>query len=271
MEIEKKITAVKNRLKPLKKVVVAFSGGKDSFFLLKIAVETLGKNNVTAFFVQTDLLCKNDNKRVDYFAKLLDFDLIRITIDVTGEKKIMSNPIDRCYYCKTKIFSTLREEAAKRKTDNLLDGTTYSDLDEYRPGLKAIEELKILSPLRDAKITSEEVVAWLTKIPGIQDYFLTSSTCLATRFPYNYPLTKDILEKFAAIETYFVDTGIYPVKIRFIQDGIRIETEEKNFGRVLEKKDEIIRLCKEKELKFITLDIEGLKSGAWDPVARGTD
>lgn len=270
MEFKKKIEIVKSKLRSLKKAAVAFSGGKDSFFLLKIAVETLGKGNVIAFFVETDLLCKNDKKRVDYFSKLLDFNLKKITIDITGEKKIMSNPVDRCYYCKTRIFSTLKKEAAEMAVENVLDGTTYSDLDEYRPGLKAIEELKILSPLKDAKITSEEVVAFLEGIPGIEEYFLTSSTCLATRFPYNYPLTKDILKKFAEIETYFVDIGIYPVKVRFIEDGIRIETKEKHFNKVLTKKDEIIRLCKEKGLKFITLDIEGLKSGAWDPAARGS-
>ena len=265
MEFKEKLDDLKNRVRALKKVVVAFSGGKDSFFLLKIAVETLGKQNVIAFFVETDLLCKNDKKRVEYFCKLLDFNLKRISIDVTGENRIMSNPVDRCYFCKTKIFSTLKREAAKMGIDNVVDGTTCSDLDEYRPGLKAIEELKILSPLKEANITSGEVVAFLAGIPGIEDYFLTSSTCLATRFPYNYTLTKDILKTFAEVETYFVDSGIYPVKIRFIEDGIRIETEEKHFAEVLKKKKEIINLCKEKGLKFITLDIEGLKSGAWDP------
>lgn len=265
MEFLKKYDNLKNYIKILKKVVVAFSGGKDSFFLLKLAVETIGKENVIAFFVETDLLCANDKKRVDYFGKLLDFNLKSISIDVTGEERIMSNPVDRCYFCKTKIFSTLKGEAAKMGIDKVLDGTTYSDLDEYRPGLKAIEELKILSPLKEANITSAEVVAFLANIPGIEEYFLTSSTCLATRFPYNYPLTKDILKTFAAIETYFVESGIYPVKIRFIEEGIRIETTEKHFAQILKKKMEIINLCKEKGLKFITLDIEGLKSGAWDP------
>jgi uncharacterized protein len=89
---------------------------------------------------------------------------------------------------------------------------------------------------------------------------------LATRFPYDYRLTKDILKKFADLEVYFVEAGIYPVKIRFIEAGIRIETEEKNFEKVLEKKNEIVDICKKKGLKFITLDIEGLKSGAWDPI-----
>ena len=103
MEFTKKIEKVKDNLKQLKKVVVAFSGGKDSFFLLKLAVETLGKANVIAFYVRTDLLCENDEKRVDYFTKRLDFNLKRIFIDVTGEEKIMSNPVDRCYFCKTKI------------------------------------------------------------------------------------------------------------------------------------------------------------------------
>ncbi len=264
MKFEEKIEIVKGNLKTLKKVAIAFSGGKDSFLLLKIAVETLGKDNVTAFFVKSDLLTKNDQKRVDYFKKLLDFNLKKIFLDIGKEKNIVSNPVDRCYHCKRKIFQVLKDESTHLKIKYVLDGTTYSDLGEYRPGLNALEELQILSPLKDAGITSEEVVTFLEHSHNIEDYFLTSSTCLATRFPYNHPLKKDTLKKFAEIETYFVDSGIYPVRIRYIEDGIRIETEKKNFAKVIEKKEEMVLFCKEKGIKFVTLDLEGLKSGVWD-------
>ncbi len=268
MTINDKIDELKRNLLPMKKAAVAFSGGKDSFFLLQVAVQTLGRENVTAFFVQTDLLGDNDRKRVAYFSNLLDFRLSRLSLDITGEEKIMTNPVDRCYHCKKKIFSTIKNAAEKMMIENVLDGTTYSDLTEYRPGLRAIEELKIRSPLKDAQITSGEVSALLHELHGIEDYFLTSSTCLATRFPYDHPLSVAELRKFAEIESYFVGIGVYPVKVRFMPDGIRIETAEKNFIKVLDRKQEILALCGRLGFKFIALDLAGIRSGCWDPVRK---
>ncbi len=261
---QEKITRLTQRLKDLKKVAVAFSGGKDSYFLLKMAVDTLGKENAVAFFVKTRLITPNDEKRVDYFTQKLDFNLERLFIDVTNEPVVMKNPKDRCYHCKLKIFKTLQQEAATRGIGTLLDGSTHSDLDEYRPGRKAIEELGVVSPLEEAGITSAEIVAHLRDAWKVEHFFTTSSTCLATRFPYDFTLTEEILQAFSDIETYFVDSGIYPVKIRYIRDGIRIETPAANFPRILENKKNILDFCQKRGMKFVTLDIEGLKSGVWD-------
>ena len=263
-EFERKINNVKAALKPLKKVLVAFSGGKDSFFLLKIALETLGRENVLAIFIKTGFSTKNDQKRVDYFTRQLDFHPQRVEIDICGEQNIMGNPRERCYFCKKKIFATIKEKALETGIKTVLDGTTYSDLSEYRPGLKALEELSILSPLRDARISSPEIVAYLKEIMGIREYFLTSSTCLATRFPYDMNLDKNLLIIFDHLEEYFVDMGIYPVKIRYIPEGIRIETPPRHFQKIQANRDKIISFGKTKGLKFITLDLEGIKSGVWD-------
>lgn len=262
--IENKIEMVKARIKPLEKAVVGFSGGKDSFFLLKNAVETLGKDNVKAFFVKTPFSTGNDEKRVDYFCDKLDFHLHRMFINVTEEHKIMGNPKDRCYFCKTKIFGTLKQEAARLGIHYILDGTTFSDLDEYRPGLKALEELEIVSPLQEAEISSGEIIEYLEKELNIKKYYLTSSTCLATRFPYDFRLNETLLKHFDELESYFVEMDIYPVKIRYIKEGIRIETPADCFQKVLENRGEIVAFCKERDFKFVTLDLEGIKSGVWD-------
>jgi uncharacterized protein len=261
---EKKIEGVKEKLRALKRVLVAFSGGKDSFLLLKTAVETLGKENVTACHVKTGFSSKNDQKRINYFSQQLDFQLQVIEIDLSREKFIMSNPRERCYFCKKKIFSALKKKAQESGIETVLDGTTYSDLSEYRPGLKALEELNILSLLQDAGLTSAEIAAYLKKNAGTEDYFLTSSTCLATRFPYDVQLNDRLLNIFDELEEYFVNMGIYPVKIRYIPEGIRIETPSRHFREVLENRDEIIDFCKKTGLKFVTLDLEGIKSGVWD-------
>lgn len=262
--MKQKIEQVKKQLQSLGRAAVAFSGGKDSFFLLKLAVETLGKDKVTALNVSSGFSTQNDQRRVAYFSERLDFNMERLDIDITSEETVMNNSKDRCYHCKKKIFSTLKAEAAKRGITAVLDGTTFSDLDEYRPGLKAIDELHIISPLRDAQISSAEIVAHLKSTADIDEYFLTSSTCLATRFPYDFQLNPEILETFDTLETLLVNMGIYPVKVRYIPDGIRIETAPLNFARVLENKKKILLICKKKGLKFITLDIEGIKTGVWD-------
>jgi uncharacterized protein len=245
-------------------VVVAFSGGKDSFFLLKIAIDTLGKENVMAFNVRTGFSSKNDARRVDYFCRLLEFTLQRLEIDITSEEKVMLNPKDRCYFCKKKIFSTLKTEAKQLGIETVVDGTTCSDLNEYRPGMKAIEELGIVSPLLEAGITSTEIVSYLRETLKVEGYYLTSSACLATRFPYDTRLDENLLRRFDEIEAFFVGQGIYPVKVRYIPDGIRIETPTPNFPRILENREKILEFSKKQGMKFITLDIEGIKSGAWD-------
>ena len=263
-EINEKIERVKERLRALGNVIVAFSGGKDSFFLLKIALETLGKENTIAFNVRSIFSTQNDARRIDYFCRLLDFNLHRLAINITDEEKIMANPKDRCYFCKKKIFTTLKSEAKKLGISNVLDGTTYSDLNEYRPGMKAIEELGIFSPLLEAGINSTEIISSLRESLHVDEYYLTSSACLATRFPYNFPLDENLLKRFDEIEAYFVAQGIYPIKVRYIPDGIRMETPVKNFPSILETREKILEFCKKQDMKFVTLDIEGIKTGVWD-------
>lgn len=261
---EEKIEELQRKLKAFKRVLVAFSGGKDSFFLLKTAVETLGKENVAACHVKTGFSSKNDQKRMNYFSQQLDFQPEEIEIDLFQEKFIMSNPRERCYFCKKKIFSALKEKAQQLGIEAVLDGTTYSDLSEYRPGLKALEELNIVSLLQEVRFTSAEIADYLKKNAGIEDYFLTSSTCLATRFPYDMQLKEPLLNVFDDLEAYFVNLGIYPVKIRFIPEGVRIETPPRHFREILETRDKIIDFCKKRGIKFVTLDLEGIKSGVWD-------
>jgi uncharacterized protein len=184
-------------------------------------------------------------------------------MDFKSIRKIWSNPRDRCYHCKKLVFSLIQDQARKDGIDVLFDGTSFSDLTEYRPGLKAIEELRVLSPLRDAGITSEDIEKILTR-SGLDPYYVTSSTCLATRFPYDMKLSESMINQFDEIEAFLVGLGVFPVRARYIPEGIRIETVEEHFGKILTSKGVLIELCESMDLKFITLDLGGLKSGVWD-------
>ncbi len=261
--LDKKIEDLKIILRKLNKVVVAFSGGKDSFFLMKIALETLGKENVKIIFINSDFISENDKKRIDYFEEKYDLDIIVLDIKVLDNQKIIKNPKDRCYFCKSFIFDNIIDKGKEFGIDKVLDGTTLSDMDEFRPGLKALEELQILSPLKDAGISSAEIVNYL-KNGDIDSYYLTSSACLATRFPYDFELSEKEIRKFDRIEGFMVDNGVYPIRVRYIEEGIRIEAEENNINKIFEIKNRLIALCKKEGIRFITLDLEGLRSGVWD-------
>lgn len=263
MNLKRKLEQLVSILKELHTAAIAFSGGKDSFFLLQTAVNTLGKEKVVALFVRTLFTSKNDLRRVRYFQQRLDFTLKEIHIDLDDRSSILTNPKDRCYHCKREIFSTLYRQANQLGIPHLLDGTTFTDLDEYRPGLKALEELQVHSPLLDVQITSMEISQYL-RDAGIDPYYVTSSTCLATRFPYGLPLNSDRLSTFDELEYYLVDLGIYPIKVRYIPEGVRLETSAYNFGRILEIRETLVEFCQTLGLKFITLDLEGIKTGVWD-------
>jgi uncharacterized protein len=161
------------------------------------------------------------------------------------------------------MFGALKKEARKLGIKIIADGTTVSDLAEHRPGRLALEKLAIQSPLRDAGFTTAEIIAQLKK-KGVAEYFLTSSTCLATRFPYDFSLHPRIIQAIGQVEHYLIRRGIYPVRVRYLTDGIRIEIPPANFSKIIAMRNELIAICRGAGFKFITLDLAGIKSGSWD-------
>ena len=266
MTLEEKTQKLKKILSEYNSVAVAFSGGKDSFFVLKTALDVLGKEHVTAFFVDSLFTAEADRRRLDYFQARLDFKLEKIDLRFPEGNIILKNPLDRCYHCKHKIFSTLLEETRKRGIDVLLDGTTHSDLNHYRPGLRALRELKVISPLEQAEIDEADIQHALRQLDAaIDPYYLTSSSCLATRIPYDTPLTNEALRKVDAVESFIIANGIYPVRARFTGDTIRIEIPKDKFPSLLDIQQPLVDLCKQQNIPFISLDLEGIRSGIWDP------
>ncbi len=266
MTSDQKLQRLEEIVAGYKNVAVAFSGGKDSFLVLKTALDVLGKDNVTAFFVDTVFTAEADRQRLEYFQSRLDFRLRKVELSFDGQDIILKNPMDRCYHCKHKIFSTLLSEARKLGIQVLLDGTTHSDLDLYRPGLRALRQLDIASPLEQAEIDESDIQCYLRQLePAIDPYYLTSSSCLATRFPYGTPLTGEALRKVDAIESFIVSRGIFPVRARYIDGSLRIEIPPAQFPSLFDIRDRLIDLCKQHHIPFISLDLEGIRSGIWDP------
>ena len=252
------------------RLLVAFSGGKDSFYLLHTAIETLGAANVFPYFINTPFTLDAARERVAYFREKFSLPLREIKIDFLKDARLRKNPRQRCFVCKKKMFSALKKEARKLGIKIIADGTTVSDLTEHRPGRLALEKFAIQSPLRDAGFTSTEIITLLKK-KGIAEYFLTSSTCLATRFPYNFDLNPSLIQAIGRVEHHLIRSAIYPVRVRYLTDGIRIETSPANFRKLIIMKDELIAISRAAGFKFVTLDLAGIKSGSWDELPAVAD
>jgi uncharacterized protein len=263
LTITQKKALLREQLNACGRLLLAFSGGKDSFYLLQTAIETLGADNVFPYFVNTSFTLAAARERVDYFQNKFSLQLNKISIDFLKDSRLRQNPRQRCFYCKIKMFGALKKEAHKLGIKVIADGTTVSDLAEHRPGRLALEKLAIRSPLRDAGFTSAEIIAQLKK-KGIAEYFLTSSTCLATRFPYDFSLNARIIQGIGRIEHHLISSGIYPVRVRHMTDGIRIETASANFKKLISRREELTAIGRAAGFKFVTLDLGGIKSGSWD-------
>ncbi|MFR8035080.1 MAG: ATP-dependent sacrificial sulfur transferase LarE [Lachnospiraceae bacterium] len=246
-------------------VGVAFSGGVDSSLLLKIACECAKKNGtkVTAFMMQTELLPIGDVDVARQVAEEAGAELFILSTDVLKEAGISNNPTDRCYLCKKTIFAKMKAEAEKRGISVLLEGTNADDLLAYRPGIRAIRELGIKSPLTEAAVTKSEVRA-MAAAYGIAVADRPSSPCMATRFPYGAELTLEQLDRVKEGEEYLKGLGLYNVRLRIHGNVARIEVDGSAMDEMIKKRQEIVSCLKDLGYSYITLDLEGFRSGSMD-------
>lgn len=246
-------------------VVVAFSGGVDSSLLLKMACEAAEKTRkkVYAAVVHTMLHPAGELEAAKEAAAKMGAEPCALYIDELKEAGIENNPEDRCYRCKKYLFQKVRELASEKGTSVILEGTNEDDLHVYRPGIRAVRELKIYSPLADAGISKEEVRA-LAGEYGLEASSKPSMPCLATRFPYGARLTYDKLHQADQGEIFLRNLGFKNVRIRVYGDLVRLEIDKEEMGGLIAQKEKIIEYLKKLGYSYITLDLEGFRSGSMD-------
>ncbi len=246
-------------------VMVAFSGGVDSSLLLKMAVMYAGGQGIKVYAVtaDTELHALQDIQIAKQIAEELGAAHIVLKLWELEQAGIRNNPIDRCYRCKKYLFGRIKEKAEELEAFTVLEGTNADDMLAYRPGIKAVEELGIKSPLREAGFTKEEVRR-LAKEYGISTADRPSAPCLATRFPYGEALEKEKLVRVEQGEQFFRSMGFYNVRLRAHGDIARIEVDEKDMDKLLENKKGIINYLKALGWQYITMDLEGFRSGSMD-------
>ena len=244
-------------------VVVAFSGGVDSSLLLKLACEAAKNTTVYAVTIQSELQPQNDLEIAKTVAMEMGAKHVVLTIHELREAGIQTNPKDRCYLCKKYLFGQIRQFAAQKGITQILEGTNEEDLHKYRPGIRAIQELGIFSPLAAVGMTKEEVRT-LANEYGISVANRPSAPCLATRFPYGTMLSLEALTKVEQAEQYLRALGFRNIRVRVYGEIVRIEVGNDQLMEAVAKRENINSYFKTLGYHYITLDLEGFRSGSMD-------
>ncbi len=244
---------------------IAFSGGVDSSLLLKLGMKYahVHHTKIYAVTVQTELYPSEDVEVAKRVAIEAGAEHIVLRFNELEHEEIRHNPVDRCYCCKKILFTMIQEAAAQRKITTVMDGTNADDINQYRPGLRAIRELGIQSPILEAGLTKAEVRR-LAEEYGISVSDRPSAPCLATRFPYGDLLSQEKLSLVDQGEQYLRELGIYNVRIRVHGELARIEVDIDSLPIILKHRQQIISQLKQLGYTYITLDMEGFRSGSMD-------
>lgn len=240
-------------------ICLAFSGGIDSALLLILCKDL----NITAITLQSELQTEEEINFTTDFCKKYNVSHKIITFNPLGDKELVINPKDRCYYCKRLFFQKIKEFATTKNITNIIDGTNFDDLNTYRPGLKALQELGIISPFALFKITKKEIRTYAQNL-GLNIHNKPSTPCIATRFPYNTPLNTEAIERVKKGEKYLRGLGFTENRLRIHHNIARIEIPSEKFTKFLECRNEITENFKRLGFSYITLDIEGFRSGSMD-------
>ncbi len=246
-------------------VMVAFSGGVDSALLLKLACDAAAESGkkVYAVTVQTRLHPPAEMEEAGRICAQIGADHILLTVDELREAGIMDNPVDRCYLCKRHLFQRMLAQAAELGVSTLLEGTNEDDLHVYRPGIRALKELGINSPLADAGLTKQEVRLLAGKY-GLSVASRPATPCLATRFPYGTALTPEKIRQVEKGEAFLKGLGLRNVRLRVHGQIARIEVDTQDLLRMAELGEEIAAQLKGLGYRYVTLDLEGFRSGSMD-------
>lgn len=267
MNLQQKFSRIKKSVSRYRSCLIAFSGGVDSTLLLKIAALALPKDKILAVTANSPtypkeelLFSKNIARRFGVRHKIIKTDELK-------DKKFIANPLNRCYFCKLELFTQLKKIAREYKLNFVLDASNISDKKDFRPGSIAKKELKIRSPLQEAGFTKKDIRN-LSKQLGLGTWDKPSLACLASRIPYGTRISEQLLERINQAEAYLRDIGFKQVRVRHYNGLCRIEVEKSDIPRLLSKRRKIIDKLKKIGYNYVTIDLEGYRTGSLNEVIR---
>ncbi|MCK4347856.1 MAG: ATP-dependent sacrificial sulfur transferase LarE [Thermoplasmatales archaeon] len=265
-----KLETLKSILAEMESVLISYSGGVDSTFLLKVASDVL-KDKAIAVTASSEIHSSKELEEAKKNAKMLGVRHFVINTNELDNENFVSNTPERCYYCKKELFSKLWELAKQYGLNYVIDGSNYDDVNYFRPGMRAVSELGVKSPLKDAKLTKEEIRN-LSKRMNLPTWDKPSFPCLATRFPYGSEITKEKLLRVKRAEQFLAKFGIKQLRVRDYGDIARIEVMKEDMRIFLDENisKKIVDELTDLGYTYITLDLQGYRTGSMnEPLKRG--
>lgn len=263
-----KMEKLRSLLLKLKSVVVAYSGGLDSTFLLKAAIDTLGKDNVLAVTARSETYPLSEYREARAIAKELGARHLTIKTNELKIENFRSNPVNRCYYCKKELFKRLNAVKERYGMEHVVDGTNLDDLKDIRHGSLAAGEEGVKRPLLESGITKDDIRKF-SKNLRLPTWNKLSFACLASRIPFYTEIKKRDLAKIAEAEDYLRRIGFKQIRVRLHNGMARLEVSKGDFRRALTLKGGIIRTLKALGFTYIALDLAGYRTGSMHEAGGG--
>ncbi len=260
MYLENKVTKLKQYIKALDSFAVAFSSGVDSTFLLKIAHEQAG-DKIIAVTAKSSLFPEREFNEAINFCKKEGIKHIIIEANELNTECFRQNPPNRCYLCKKELFKKFLTIAEENNIKYVVEGSNADDIQDYRPGMRAVKELGIKSPLLEAGLTKAEIRI-LSKQLGLSTWEKPSFACLASRFVYGEEISEEKLKMVENAEEFLRNAGFKQVRVRIHNNLARIEVMPEEFEKLLQIREKIISEFKTYGFNYITMDLTGYRTGS---------
>ncbi|MFH0919006.1 MAG: ATP-dependent sacrificial sulfur transferase LarE [Fibrobacterota bacterium] len=268
MTKEEKYSQLQKNLQSMGSVAIAFSGGVDSAFLAKVAADMLGDKAV-AFTAVSSSYPAREREESKKLAASIGIQQVFFESEETEIPQFKDNPPDRCYYCKHELYGKLLALAKTHGLTAVLDGSNADDAGDFRPGIRALEELKITSPLKEAGLNKQEIRD-LSKALGLLTWDKPAFACLSSRFQYGESITREKLSRVEQAEDFLKNAGFRVLRVRDHGNMVRIETSQEEMDRFLDPafREKVVVTLKAIGYLFVSLDLEGYRMGSMNAVLK---